>query len=44
MNLTSNTGATINFNAAGNGLDITTTTGIGFNATGPGPPRRAAAR
>ena len=37
MNLTSNTGATINFNAAGNGLDITTTTGIGFNATGPGP-------
>ena len=33
VNLTSNTGATINFNAAGNGLDITTTTGTGFSAT-----------
>ena len=37
VNLTSNGASTINFNAAGNGLDITTTTGIGFNATGPGP-------
>jgi hypothetical protein len=37
VNLTSNAGATINFNAAGNGLDITTTSGSGFSATGPGP-------
>src|SRR6185295_9465692 len=34
VDLTSNTGATINFNAGGLGLDITTTTGTGFNATG----------
>ncbi|MBE1205073.1 inverse autotransporter beta domain-containing protein [Aminobacter carboxidus] len=33
INLTSNTGGTISFN---NGLAITTTTGIGFNATGGG--------
>lgn len=34
VNLTSNTGATINF--AGSNLDIDTTTGIGFNATNGG--------
>jgi VCBS repeat-containing protein len=34
VDLTSNGSSTINFNAAGNGLDITTTSGIGFNATG----------
>src|SRR5262249_36131953 len=32
VNLTGNTGGTINFN--GGGLGISTTTGIGFNATG----------
>ena len=37
VDITGNAGATINFNAGGNGLDITTTTGVGFNATGPGP-------
>jgi SdrD B-like domain/FG-GAP-like repeat len=38
VSLTSNTGATINFNpvSGGNGLDIITTTGTGFNATGGG--------
>ena len=42
VDLTGNAGATINFNAGGNGLDITTTTGTGFNATGAArsPPRR----
>src|SRR5213075_2252806 len=33
---TGNAGGTVNFNAAGNGLDITTTTGAGFVATGGG--------
>ena len=38
VSLTSNSGATINFNptAGGNGLDISTTSGTGFNATGGG--------
>jgi hypothetical protein len=39
INLTGNTGSAINFNNAGNahaGLDIATTTGTGFNATGGG--------
>jgi hypothetical protein len=33
---TSNAGGTVNFNSTGNGLDITTTSGIGFLATGGG--------
>ena len=37
VDLTNNAGATINFNSTGNGLDIATTSGVGFNATGPGP-------
>jgi hypothetical protein len=38
VSLTNNTGATINFTptAGGNGLDITTAAGTGFNATGGG--------
>jgi cytochrome c2 len=38
VSLTSNTGTTINFNptSGGNGLDIATTTGTGFNASGGG--------
>ena len=38
VNLTNNSGATINFNSGpgGTGLDITTTSGTGFNATGGG--------
>jgi hypothetical protein len=36
IDLTSNTGGTINFNCGGNGLDISTTTGTGFNAIGGG--------
>jgi VCBS repeat-containing protein len=39
VNLSSNTGATINFTpvSGGNGLDITTAGGTGFSATGTGP-------
>ncbi|MBY0283700.1 MAG: cadherin-like domain-containing protein [Sphingomonas sp.] len=36
VNLTNNTGATINFNTSGNGLDIVTSGGQGFVATGGG--------
>ncbi len=38
VSLTNNTGGTINFTPAGggNGIDLTTTSGIGFNATGGG--------
>lgn len=36
VDLTGNTGGTINFIPGGNGLDIATTSGIGFNATGGG--------
>jgi hypothetical protein len=38
VSLTNNSGATISFNPAGggNGIDLTTTSGIGFNATGGG--------
>ncbi|MBO9622562.1 MAG: hypothetical protein J7500_07600 [Sphingomonas sp.] len=36
VTLTNNTGATINFAGGGTGLDIVTTTGAGFTATGGG--------
>lgn len=38
ISLTSNTGGTMNFTpaAGGNGIDLTTTSGVGFNATGGG--------
>jgi mucin-19 len=36
VTLTNNVGGTISFNATGNGLDIVTTTGAGFSATGEG--------
>lgn len=36
VSLTSNTSSTINFAIAGSGMDLTTTSGTGFNATGGG--------
>lgn len=36
VDLTNNTNGTIAFNPGGNGLDISTTSGVGFNATGGG--------